>query len=458
MVLIRPRLNDFYNLSFNQSMVDFVIPFLDEDIPLYVDPFLLWKSPSQQDNSLHTTIINCFNYLVQLANNNKEIEAIETLIKCSECNEVGLGFSEKREGLKIGEKIAKSIIKSFKEINHIRQNGFVHFEELQLYIDGIGPDRISDITCNYLKSFLIDYTIDKCHKHNIPLTKINEIEIYDIKINKIMIEKNVELPINPENNNAILFVPIRWLRKDTWINYEDYFKSFFLENVHKNNEKIPIKIEILNYNRRNYDLVKTYIEKKERKQEDCRNDPLFEQIPVFSAKRKLNSTIRLPYGKIQNADRKYEDYLYQLLASLLYPDLDFAKYHSRTDSGVLIRDLIFYNNRTVNFLEDIYKDFNCRQIVIEIKNVEYVNGENINQLNRYLTDQFGKFGIIATRNKIPRKIIKNTIDLWSGQRRCIITLNDEDLKLMVSVFESKQRKPIEVIKKKFIEFTQECPS
>ena len=44
MALIRPRLNDYYGLPFTQEAVDFAIPFLDEDVPLYLDPFLLWKS------------------------------------------------------------------------------------------------------------------------------------------------------------------------------------------------------------------------------------------------------------------------------------------------------------------------------------------------------------------------------------------------------------------------------
>jgi hypothetical protein len=43
MALIRPRLNDHYELAFTQEEVDFAIPFLDDDIPLYVDSFLLWK-------------------------------------------------------------------------------------------------------------------------------------------------------------------------------------------------------------------------------------------------------------------------------------------------------------------------------------------------------------------------------------------------------------------------------
>ena len=65
-MIIRPRLNDYHNLLFAQEDVDFAIPFLDEDIPLYLDPFLLWKSPSQMDNGLHSTITNSFNFLDNL--------------------------------------------------------------------------------------------------------------------------------------------------------------------------------------------------------------------------------------------------------------------------------------------------------------------------------------------------------------------------------------------------------
>lgn len=84
MTIVRPRLNDFHNLAFTQESVDFAIPFLNEDIPLYVDPFLLWKSPSQQDNSLHTGIINTFNYLGSLYATDK-LKAVAILKELSEC-------------------------------------------------------------------------------------------------------------------------------------------------------------------------------------------------------------------------------------------------------------------------------------------------------------------------------------------------------------------------------------
>jgi hypothetical protein len=81
LALVRPRLNDYYDLVFSQEQVSFAIPLLDDDLPLYVDPFLLWKSPSQQDNSLHAQIINSFNYLGSLFIKDRQDEAISLLLR-----------------------------------------------------------------------------------------------------------------------------------------------------------------------------------------------------------------------------------------------------------------------------------------------------------------------------------------------------------------------------------------
>ncbi|WP_257722134.1 hypothetical protein [Falsihalocynthiibacter arcticus] len=43
MALIRPRFTEFHDVFVPQAELDFAIPFVDEDIPLYVDPFLLWR-------------------------------------------------------------------------------------------------------------------------------------------------------------------------------------------------------------------------------------------------------------------------------------------------------------------------------------------------------------------------------------------------------------------------------
>ncbi len=95
---------------------------------------------------------------------------------------------------------------------------------------------------------------------------------------------------------------------------------------------------------------------------------------------------------------------------------------------------------------------------MELKNVRSIEREHINQLNRYLTDELGNFGVLIARNELTKARLQNTIDLWAGQRRCIITLTDVDIEQMVEIFESKQRLPMDVLKKKYVQFRRCCPA
>lgn len=454
-MIIRPRLSDYYNIPLLQSEVDFAIPFMDEDIPLYVDPFLMWKSPSQMDNMLHDGVLSTFNNLGRLFLDGKQDAAISNLVFLSECDEVGLGLSKTRRGRPISHDVAKEILELFKAIPQVHQYGFRHFEQIQLLVDQISKDRVSDITCSLIKSFLIDYTIDQCLKHGIPLQRV-EIHRYDYKQVRV-VKESVKLPINEESKQPVLFVPKRWLRFTPWLNYDDYFNNYLIKDIEKEYDGTKNRIEVLMYNRENFGMVEKYIALKETERGKCENDPLFSKISVASAKRKVSDIRKLPTGKTDNADKKYEDLMGQVLTSFLYPHLDFAAEQSRIESGTQIRDLIFYNNVSTDFLKEIYDTYDCKQIVVELKNVQAVEREHINQLNRYMTSTFGRFGIIFTRCKSSKPILQNTIDLWSSDRRCILIMDDSDLALMETINSSHQRLPIEVIKKKYIEFSRLHP-
>jgi hypothetical protein len=89
--------------------------------------------------------------------------------------------------------------------------------------------------------------------------------------------------------------------------------------------------------------------------------------------------------------------------------------------------------------------------------VRELERDHVNQLNRYLNEQFGSFGVFVTRNPAPTRIRRSLVDLWSAQRKAIVVLTDSDLEQMVAVFESKQRKPLEVLKRSYVEFTRSLP-
>jgi hypothetical protein len=267
----------------------------------------------------------------------------------------------------------------------------------------------------------------------------------------------VGLPTIPADGRPIVFVPKRWLRFVPWLSYDEYFEKYCPQDEVSHIAEELTRVEVLEYNRDHYGAVDAYIQAKERTFEDCKNDPLFSQIPIISAKRKFATVQKLPTGKEDGADRNYELLLGQLLPSLFYPKLDFAQEQARTDSGVSIRDLIFYNTASTPFLDDIYKSYGSRQITMELKNVEAINRMHIDQLNRYLSDELGQFGVLVTRNPLKRAEFSRTIDLWSGQRKVIVTITDTDIAQMVELFESKQRDPLDVIVKKYNEFRSRCP-
>lgn len=456
LLLIRPRFTEFNNIYVPQHELDFAIPFLNEDIPLYVDPFLLWKSPSMQDKGLHQLIIAAFNNLGVLAREGRINEAIEQLIIASECDEVGLGNSATRRGKRMGKKCALEVLSLFEKIPFYKRNGFRHFEEIQLFVEGVGKDRISDIACNFMKSFLIDYTHQECSNLGISMQEVTVTEVFNPDKMEFETTKTI-LPIHPETGMSLLLIPKRWLRHAPWISYDSYFRNHCPQDdiAHKGEELTRVKV--LTYNRDNYGVVDAYIREKERTVADCANDPLFTQIPILSARRKFAAIKKLSTGKAGNADIKYERAIGELLPSLFYPYLDFAQEQARTEDGVSIRDLIFYNSRTHEFLREIMDDYRAKQITFEMKNVAKIGREHVDQLNRYLTDDLGKFGVFVTRNPLEKAELKRTVNLWAGQRKAVVVLTDQDIEQMVEVFDSKQRSPIDFLVRSYSQFRRACP-
>jgi hypothetical protein len=157
---------------------DWFDPILDADTQLFVDPFLVFKEKRGFWKGAHTSLIKHFNrafLMVAEGNLNPETLLYKkalALLVFKEPKEFCLGYTSKgTSGLGSGtgyaESIAEAIAEAIKRgLAHPR-----HFEELGILNEGIGPDRISDITCTILKSRLVEYTQSIAVEHSIPLAK-----------------------------------------------------------------------------------------------------------------------------------------------------------------------------------------------------------------------------------------------------------------------------------------------
>lgn len=457
--MINPRLIDHFGLPFTQDDVDFAIPRLREDIPLYLDPFLLWASDAPAYQERHHQLTAFFGGLRQLVQAGHEAEALRQLLTCEEPRELGLGYTAGgKGGSAIGPRLAQDALALYRDVPQLAEGDLAHIEEIQLLVPGLGEDRISDLAACILKDFLLEFTAERAVQHGIPTRRFVVPNVYDHERWRWRPRTERDLPYNPLDESPLLFAPLDLLRHLPWINYEDYYRSAYARHVlppDRAGRRVP-KDAVLAYNRAHYAAVQRYVQEKERQAPACRPDPLFEPLQLATLRRRFAELRAIPTGLADENDRKYEEATYDLLASLLYPELEFAASQVRTVSGAHIRDIVFYNDGKTPFLRDLRDRFEARQLVFELKNVKALDREHVNQLHRYLDEEFGHFGLLVTRNPPSRAILRNTVDLHSSKRAVILCLDDSDLELMLALLDSGRR-PIEALKKKYIEFTRLLP-
>ncbi len=152
----------------SQYDVDFVIPREGVDIPLGIDPFLLFKSRDPEYRELHGLVLNVFNAGVASVRAG-DIAVARSILTFPEVPEIGLGYTQGgRRGSGVGTRLTDLIIETLSGSPQLVERGVRHIEEMQLLSAGIGPDRISDIVANILKRFLISYTQRHCKIWGVP--------------------------------------------------------------------------------------------------------------------------------------------------------------------------------------------------------------------------------------------------------------------------------------------------
>jgi hypothetical protein len=456
--LVNPRLSDVFGLVIRQDEVDFLVPHMREDLPLYLDPFLLWKSENPHYRELHNVLLGFVEQVRTQALAGHIIAAQTLLAEVREPVELGLGYAAAtKRGSAVGPTLSASIIETFRQVPQLENAGLDHLEILALLVPKIAEDRISDLTASVIKRWLAEFTSIRCKDLGIPTRRYRLTGWDSDRLDWRPFD--ARLPYNPNDGSPVLLVPLDLLRRLPWINYPDYYKTTYAHLVlaaGRHNRAIA-KETVLVHNRAHYELVRSYVTSREQAAGACGPDPLFTPLLLDTLKRKAAQLHALPTGRVDGSDKRFEDLAFDLLSSLLYPELDLAGEQERTISGAHIRDVIFHNDGKTPFLQDLRDIYSARQIVFELKNVAALDTENVNQLYRYLDGKnMGRYGVLLARTPPRRNVQQNIVDLHSSKRAAIICLDDSDIELMVQLLDSGRR-PIEAIRKKHVEFTRQLP-
>ena len=294
---------DFFNISsdtleeygaFNVSLIN--------DLPLFIDPFLLFGSKKQEYQDIHKSILTYMSFLKsKSALGISDISQIKSWYLFPEVKQNWFGYSKVgNNGSGLGEKFGRSMSSSmhivFDDLGKERITQSSHLEKAGLFEIGVGKDNISDFTTNLIKEYLLSYT------ESFALENIAPKLLKKVKVDKVYFDYDLERWMPKEYTLPFIFkdfvvlTPRDILTKDdNLINSHDLrgdFRSicnsipndqlkheifnYFQKKLpkppkNKNNTQKEITLAIQETIRQFPEIIKWYIKRKEENKEGAKN-------------------------------------------------------------------------------------------------------------------------------------------------------------------------------------------
>lgn len=206
---------------------------LVNDLPLFVDPFLLFHSVDAVHRALHEDILR---YLAFLRDRATEGAVGDGLLRAwymfPEVKQNWLGYSKTgNSGAGLGIDFARSLHRNlnmiFSDFGAEKFARSSHLEKLCLIEEGVGCDRISDFVTNLIKGHLLNYTQIFAKAHLAP-SHCREMGVRHVRFDyssRTWVAEKYLLPYY--NDDFVVLTPLSILtRDDTWINRSDLRHSF----------------------------------------------------------------------------------------------------------------------------------------------------------------------------------------------------------------------------------------
>ena len=244
---------------------------LINDLPMFIDPFLLFNSAKPAYRTLHAEMIKYLKFLRDKAISS-ELDAgrMYAWYVFKEVRQNWLGFSlSGNRGHGLGPKFARALHRNFnntfKDFGEEEVPESPHFEKLTLFNTGVGKDNVSDFTTNLIKKYLLEYTEAFARKHISP-TLTDDFAVRRAYFNyktETWASKTYRLPAFL--GDFVLLTPQDLLTKDDlWINQRDLIGDYneIVDSIHN----VQLRAEINNYFDRELSII---LEQKERKRREA---------------------------------------------------------------------------------------------------------------------------------------------------------------------------------------------
>src|SRR5882762_474930 len=267
---LRIYFSDFFNVSRETMRAYGVFDVsLINDLPMFIDPFLLFNSDKPEYQALHHDMIRYVKFLTDKSKNPELDEgSMYAWFLFKEIRQNWLGFSlSGNRGRGLGPDFAVALHKglhtTFKDFGGEKVPESPHFEKLTLFDSGVGKDNVSDFTTNLIKKYLLDYTQEFARQHiKLALTKHFAIQrAYFNYDTETWVSKTYRLP--EFLGDYVLLTPQDLLTKDDlWINQRDLIGDYseIVDSIHN----VQLRTQINNYFSQQLSIILEQKEKKRR--------------------------------------------------------------------------------------------------------------------------------------------------------------------------------------------------
>ena len=464
-----PTFSRLFRLAKTQAELDFVDVDLERDSPLFVDPFALGQRLDNWSHEAALTVATFFQEVVTRIKNGEDDSAVELLMHLHEPNETRLGYSKNMpKGAGLGTEQAGELFDALKTSSAVRTGFITSLEEAELMIEGIGRDKISDLTTNIIRAHLIEYTESQCALYGIPTQEVALPPCFDVE-SMSWEERFAKGPVY--KNKPILLVPKVIVRYAPAYQNQKYYQHNVLNFLKAR--------ELANPQSR---LVRVLRLKKGRIVRKLTKKTLKEHFPntknyLFEFSRKHPEVLRGYRSQLETIERsgsaaelgqedesllavalaaalksikpgdaeatQYHRLMIGIVEFLFYPSLLHPKKEKEIHEGRKRIDIVMENGATggpfftlsnAQRIPCLYVPFECKNYGREVGNPELDQLAGRFSLNR------GKAGFLCCRNFANRAtFIKRCRDTIKDDRGLIIPLDDKTVVSLLKLIGKGER-------------------
>jgi hypothetical protein len=474
MDIIPERFSEIFKLGLEQPQLDFVDITPALDTPLFIDPFAISIKNDPWSVTCNQHITHFFQTALDLVRAGDEENARLLLNGLSEPNETCLGLSKGAPaGRGVSGKQALDLYDSLAESQAAKTGLLEELAECDLFVEGIGRDKISDITTNIIRHLLIEYTHNQCEIHGIELKGTYPTGRFWDMENRCWREDYKPMPI--VNGNRLILVPKYSVRRSLALNAQEYYSHHILNYIQdeefqrgsplvrvlKNGERRPpfkkrlkekfpfSKDFIARFSEANPEVLKGYkdfFSKIEGARGTLDNNDFDEDFDeaIFS-KFLIEQLQGIEAGK--EAADKYHSFIVGALEFIFWPNLIYPKKEQPIHEGRKRIDISYTNAAKGGFFYRVHTahQIASTMIMVECKNYskDPVNPE-IDQLSGRFSVNRGRLGLLLYRDVSDyEKLCKRCYDTASDGRGFIIPLGDVQILEFLDLIASDKRREID---------------